>query len=113
MEIAKILSNGADHFSGNAGEKIGKIADSVGGLSIADNVASRLGNQFSEQIPGNPAFKSKTAFRVGIFWLSSGSGNVNFRMSSSKSSGVDIGVASINASMDEVMFSHKIPFQTS
>lgn len=113
MEIAKIISNGADHFSGSAGEKIGKIADTVGGLSIADNVASRLGNQFSEQIPGSPAFKSKTAFRVGIFWQSGGSGNVNFRMSSSKSSGVDIGVASINASMDEVMFSHKIPFQTS
>jgi hypothetical protein len=113
MEMGKILRNGSEHFSGSAGVRLGKIADSISRLSVADNVASRLGNQMSEEMLDNSlAFKTKTQFSVKMTWNSDGSASLTFNASKVNSTGVDLGVVSVDATMGDTLFEHKIPFQS-
>ncbi len=111
MEIIDILRNGPEHFSGSAGVKLGKIADSLSNLSVVDNVASRLGNQFSDDILGNPAFKTTGKFTVRMSWNSDGSGDLMFKIAKTTSSGINLGVAAVSASFEDALFTHSIPFK--
>ena len=111
MEIIDILRNGADHFSGSTGVRLGKIADSLSNLTVADNIASRLGNQFSDDIFGNPNFKSTGKFSVIMSWNSNGGAELMFKMVKATTSGINLNVASISASFEDAIFLHTIPFE--
>ena len=114
LEMIKILRNGEQYFEGSTAIRLGKIADSMSRLAVADNVAATLGNQMSEEMWDNMAsFKSKTQLAVKMIWTSGGNCDLIFKASKVTSAGVNLGVASVNASFEDALFEHKIPFQTS
>ena len=112
LEMIKILRNGEQYFEGSTAVRLGKIADSMSRLSITDNVASTLGNQMSEELWDNMvSFQSKTQLAIKMIWGSDGNCTLILKASKVTSTGVNLGVASVNAALEDTLFEHKIPFQ--